>query len=92
MDEYEKIEGDLIKLYDKYMERFRNLTFLEQQIDEYNRDEQDKADENDTNLKRMQERIREEELRLLRGNASQEILSEDAPEKLKRPIGTPCIA
>ena len=44
MDEYEKIEVELVKLYETYMERFRNLTFLEQQVDEYNRDEQDKAE------------------------------------------------
>ena len=43
MDEYEKHEVDLIRLYQIYMERFRNLAFLEQQIDERNRDEMDQA-------------------------------------------------
>eukprot|EP00842_Homolaphlyctis_polyrhiza_P003322 jgi/Hompol1/3991/HPOL_006869-RA len=67
MDEYEKIEVDLSKLYETYMEKFRNLTFLEQQLDEYNREEQDKHEETESSLKRMQSRLREEELRLLRG-------------------------
>ncbi|RKO94193.1 Clusterin-associated protein-1-domain-containing protein [Blyttiomyces helicus] len=74
MDEYEKIELDLGKVYETYMERFRNLTFLEQQLDEYNRLEQDKFEapsspqETESSLKRMQNRLREEELRLLRGD------------------------
>ena len=42
MDEYEKIEVELARLYEVYMEKFRNLTYLEQQLDEYNRQEQDK--------------------------------------------------
>ncbi|KAJ3086321.1 Clusterin-associated protein 1 [Quaeritorhiza haematococci] len=42
MDEYEKIELELASLYEIYMERFRNLTFLEQQHEEYNRLEQNK--------------------------------------------------
>lgn len=44
MDEYERLEEDLQKLYDLYMIKFRNLTYLEQQVDEYNRSEQDKFD------------------------------------------------
>ncbi|KAI8901350.1 Clusterin-associated protein-1-domain-containing protein [Globomyces pollinis-pini] len=67
MDEYEKIEVDLIKVYEQYIEKFRNLTFLEQQLDEYNREEQDKFEETESSLKRMQNRLREEELELLRG-------------------------
>lgn len=42
MDEYEKLEEDLQKLYEVYMEKFRNLTYLEAQQEEYNRTEQDK--------------------------------------------------
>ena len=42
MDEYEKLEEDLQKLYDAYMVRFRNLAYLESQLEEYNRVEQDK--------------------------------------------------
>jgi clusterin-associated protein 1 len=43
MDEYEKQEIDLIRLYQVYMERFRNLAFLEQQLDEHAKTEMDKA-------------------------------------------------
>lgn len=42
MDEYEKIEEDLQKQYDIYVEKFKNLCFLESQLDEYHRMEQER--------------------------------------------------
>lgn len=42
MDEYEKIEEDLQKQYDVFVEKFRNLCFLESQLDEYHRMEQER--------------------------------------------------
>lgn len=42
MDEYEKIEEDLQKQYDIYVEKFRNLCFLESQLDEHHRLEQER--------------------------------------------------
>lgn len=44
MDEYEKFEEDLQKLYEAYITKFRNLTYLENQLEEYNRAEQDKSE------------------------------------------------
>ena len=51
-----------------YLERFRNLDFLEHELDLYNKQEKEKLEENDRSLKRMQKRLREEELRILRGD------------------------
>ncbi len=42
MDEYERIEVELSKLYGEYVDKFRNLTYLEQQGEEVARQEQDK--------------------------------------------------
>lgn len=42
MDEYERIEVDLSKIYQIYMEKYRNLTYLEQQLEDYNKLEQNK--------------------------------------------------
>lgn len=42
MDEYEKLEEEVQKLYETYMQKFRNLAYLEQLLDEYNRAEEDK--------------------------------------------------
>ncbi len=66
MDEYERIEKDLVGIYESYMEKFRNLAFLEQQLDEYNREEQNRHEENEVTLKKMQSRLREEELQMMR--------------------------
>ncbi len=42
MDEYEKIEEDLQNHYDSFVEKFRNLCFLESQLDEYHKLEQER--------------------------------------------------
>lgn len=42
MDEYEKIEEELQKQYDIYLEKFRNLTYLEQQLEDHHRLEQER--------------------------------------------------
>lgn len=42
MDEYERIEEELEKQYQTYVEKFRNLSFLEQQLDDYHRAEQER--------------------------------------------------
>lgn len=67
MDEYERLEKDLVKHYEGYLERFRNLDFLESELDLYHKSEQEKLEENDRSLKRMQKKLREDELRQLRG-------------------------
>ncbi|KAL5018071.1 hypothetical protein ScPMuIL_003793 [Solemya velum] len=61
MDEYEKFEEDLQKLYEAYITKFRNLTYLENQLEEYNRAEQDRSEETDAALKQMAERLKSEE-------------------------------
>jgi clusterin-associated protein 1 len=67
MDEYEKLERELERLYDQYLERFRNLDYLEHELDLLNKAEQTKMEENERALKRMQKRLHEAEWRLLRG-------------------------
>jgi len=44
MDEYEKLEEELQRLYVVYLEKFRNLDFLENQLDELNREELEKTE------------------------------------------------
>mmetsp|Transcript_43892 Transcript_43892/g.56276 ORF Transcript_43892/g.56276 Transcript_43892/m.56276 type:complete len:388 (+) Transcript_43892:200-1363(+) len=72
MDEYEKLEKDLVKHYEGYLERFRNLDFLENELDAHHKSEQEKLEENDRSLKRMQKKLREDELRQLRGEMDDE--------------------
>lgn len=42
MDEYEKIEEELQKQYEIYLEKFRNLAYLEQQLEDHHRMEQER--------------------------------------------------
>lgn len=67
MDEYEQLEQELERYYEQYVWRFRNLDYLEHEVDVLNREETERMEENDRALKRMQKRLRDEEWRLLRG-------------------------
>jgi len=42
MDEYEKLEEELGKFYSIYIDKFRNLDYLEDQLDLYNTKEVEK--------------------------------------------------
>ncbi|KAM3876054.1 clusterin-associated protein 1 homolog [Diretmus argenteus] len=65
MDEYEKIEEELQKQYETYVQKFRNLSFLESQLEEYHRVEQDRFEEMENTLRLMQHKLREEERNLM---------------------------
>jgi len=67
MDEYERLQAELQEMYNVYLEKFRNLKFLENELENYYRAEQERAEENERRLKKMQKRLRDEELRVLRG-------------------------
>merc|ERR1719183_946810 len=47
----------------------RNMSFLEAELDAINAQEQEKIVENDRQLQLMQKRLREEELKILRGQS-----------------------
>jgi len=67
MDEYEQLEQELERYYEQYVGRFRNLDYLEHEVDSLNREEKERMEENERALRRMQKRLRDEEWRLLRG-------------------------
>merc|ERR1712137_604658 len=67
MDEYEKLEQELERFYEQYVGRFRNLDYLENELDELNREEKERMEENERALRKMQKKLRDEEWRLLRG-------------------------
>jgi len=67
MDEYEKLERDLQKQYSVYLERFRNLDYLEHELDSLNKAEEEKAADAERRMKKMQKNLREEELKIIRG-------------------------
>uniref|UniRef100_A0A7S4JSD5 Clusterin-associated protein 1 n=1 Tax=Guillardia theta TaxID=55529 RepID=A0A7S4JSD5_GUITH len=68
MDEYEKLEDQLQDLFRDYLERYRNLDYIDNLLDQHNKEEQEKIDENERRMKKMQKKIKEEEMRVLRGD------------------------
>lgn len=73
MEEYTKLEQELDKQYEIYVNRFRNVDYLEQELDRLRVVEQAKLALGERQLKRMQRRIQEEEegdLRLLGGGGA----------------------
>lgn len=67
MDEYEKLEVELQRQYELYLERFRNLDYLEHELGKYDQEEREKAEEAERALRRMQDRWRKQEEALNRG-------------------------
>ncbi|KAG7400387.1 Clusterin-associated protein 1 [Phytophthora boehmeriae] len=67
MDEYEKLEKELERQYAVYCERFRNLDYLQRELDLLNSREMKKLAENDRSLKKLQKKFRDDELAILRG-------------------------
>ena len=69
MDEFEKLQGQLQELYIEYLERFRNLEYLESHLEAHRKREQEKAEAAERHMKKMQKKLKEEEMRILRGEA-----------------------
>ena len=67
MDELEILETELDKFYSIYVLKFRNLDFLEHELDIYNQKEQEKKEESENALEILRNKIKEEELRQMRG-------------------------
>lgn len=66
MDEYEQIEEELRSHYQDYLEKYRNMTYLEHQLDRHMVAEQQEVEEATRNLRRMQERLRQEDAAMMR--------------------------
>jgi clusterin-associated protein 1 len=68
-EEYLALERELRNLHEIYLERFRNLQYLQSELDRINAEELEKKAENEKVLAKMQKRLRDEELKILRGEA-----------------------
>jgi clusterin-associated protein 1 len=60
MDEYDRLEAELERLYQIYVEKYRNMDYLEHQLDDYNHIEEDKLKNAQRVLEGIQNTIREE--------------------------------
>lgn len=50
MDEYEKLEHDLKRQYESFVQKFISLSYLENQLDDYDRHEQEKMAEREVSV------------------------------------------
>lgn len=62
MDEYEKLEEELVYIYELYITKFRCLTFLEQQLEDIEKAELEQMQEREEQIKRMVEQMKQEEM------------------------------
>ena len=53
-EEYDRLEYELEKLYQIYVEKFRNLDYLEHQLDIWNKREEDIAKEDGKRRKKLE--------------------------------------
>ncbi len=53
MDEYEKKEAELQQIYTEYIERYRNLEYLEHELEKYRKAEKEQMEENNRKLQNM---------------------------------------
>ena len=67
MEEYERQERELEKLYNEYLEKFRNLDYLEHELDIFNKQEEEKLIESQKVLEKIKKTLKEEEMRMIRG-------------------------
>lgn len=68
MDEYERLEVELARLYEYYVQKYRNLDYLEHELEQYTLAEQERKQEADRRLQKMREKLLKEEVEILRGN------------------------
>ena len=65
MDEYERLEQELERFYALYVDKYRNLDYLEHELDLYNKMELAKKAESEKALKRIQKQFQEEEYKII---------------------------
>jgi len=67
LEEAEKLEKDLQRHYEVYLDKQRNLDYLEAELDKFRRAEEEQMEEQERRLKKMRERLLKEEVDLMRG-------------------------
>jgi len=67
LEEAEKLEKDLQRHYELYLDKQRNLDYLESELDKFRRAEEEQMEEQERRLKKMRERLLKEEVDLMRG-------------------------
>ena len=72
MEEYERLQMELQGLYLQYAERQRNIDYLNKRLTDYQVAERDRMEAHERRLKRMQMRMKDEQIKLIRGDGEME--------------------
>jgi len=67
MDEYEQKEQDLQELYKQYVEKYRNIEYLENELEKHRKAEAEIVEENKRRLKLLRKKLKADDLKYLRG-------------------------
>ena len=67
MEEVDKLEKDLEHFYSIYIDKYRNLDYLEHELEKYRKQEEERQEQQAARVKKMRERLLKEEVDLLRG-------------------------
>ena len=68
MDEYDRVEQELEKVYEYYVLKFRNLAYLENDLEKYSKIEEEKTREANEKLDQDRKRFKDDEIRLVGGD------------------------
>lgn len=58
-DEFEALEKDLEKLYEQYVLKFRNLSYLESQVNELERHEREQLEQVEVQVRALTDKLRD---------------------------------
>lgn len=70
-DDYDKCEAELHALYKDYLEHYRNLEYLESEVNKYKQKEREALEEHETKLKILRQKL-SDEMRNLKGDMTME--------------------
>ena len=73
MDEFESLELELQDLYELYMERQRNVHYLKTELLKFEEEDEAIAQRAERSVQRVQRKIKEEELTILRGDHAEAV-------------------
>jgi len=89
MDEFERLEEVLKQQYDDYVIKFRNMTFLEHQMENHKKNELLKMNENEDVRRKIQDRLRAEEQGEILSGPFADVTNRDFGEELDSDVDSP---
>ena len=81
IEEYEREERELKVVYAAYVERMRNVQWLEGEMKQIRREEEEEKKEGERRLQHMQHKLREEERKIMRGDHTQDDSDDEEEEE-----------